>query len=65
MDQRKVGANFVQLSMYWRQDIAATLKIIALESTLSFTLYNRAAVFPKNVIKKPKFPKKPDYQSAR
>ena len=47
MDQRRVGANFFQLSMYWRQVIAANLKIIALEPTLSFTLYNRAAVFPK------------------
>ena len=48
MDQRRVGANFVQLSMYWRQVIAANLKIIALEPTLSFTLYNRARFFQKN-----------------
>ena len=66
MDQRRVGANFVQLSMYWRQVIAANLKIIALEPTLSFTLYNRAGVFLNKVTNKSaKFQeKRPDYHSG-
>ncbi len=58
MDQRRLGAIFVQLSTYWRQVIAANLRIIALEPTLSFTLYNRTAVFPKKDYRKCKISRK-------